>query len=134
MTVIFIKDVIERYDEKVSFTKAIAANLIPTLQTDISEQIIIRYNNKTIALGGCDSLGRCNKDLLFESCKNHDVVIMPCIGGRNEYEAKRELNKTNCNIIDLEPPRIRHIDAESEYSISDMVASAVAKYVKQIIK
>lgn len=134
MTLIFIKDVIDRYDEKVAFTNEIATKLTPTLLTNPSHPIVLRYHNKSIAIGGCDALGRCDKNLLLESCKKHDVVITPCIGGRYEYEAKRELSNFDCTIIEIVPPRIKHRGTECKHSISNMVASSVAEYVKQIIK
>ena len=74
--------------------------------------MVTKCNNKTIAIGGCDISGRCNKGLLLKSCKIFDVVIMPCIGGRKEYEAKLELSKLDCTVIDIEPPRMRQPKAE----------------------
>lgn len=131
MTVLFIKDVIERFDEKASFTKEIAAQLNVTLKC-ISEQMVTKCNNKTIAIGGCDPSGRCNKKLLLESCKIYDVVIMPCIGGRKEYEAKLELVKLDCTVIDIEPPRIRHPKNDCGSVISSLFASAIVEYIKQL--
>lgn len=131
MTLIFIKDVIERYDEKVAFMNEIATKLTPTSLSNPSYPVVIRHNNKSIAIGGCDALGRCDKNLLLEYCKKHDVVIIPCIGGRYEYEAKRELRHFDCTIIEIVPPRIKHRGTECKHSISNMVA--VAEYVKQII-
>ena len=132
MTVLFIKDVIERFSQKASFIKEIAAVLNFPPVDDITTQVVRQYNNKSIAIGGCDAVGRCDKKLLLDPCKSYDVVIMPCIGGRNEYEAKQELSKLDCTVIDIDPPRIRLPKHGDEHTILRMFASAIAQYITQI--
>lgn len=131
-TVIFVNDVLERFTEKADFFREIVSRLTHTQLPDISEQIVFPVNGKPVAAGGCDKLGRCNKELLMKSCAEYEVVIMPCIAGRSEYEAKCALADTDCSIIEVIPPRIRQSARSVDADIIREQADAMARFVKKI--
>lgn len=134
-TVIFIKDVIRNFELKAEFVGKLCEHLDNVKHSSITEKAYYPVDkpDASVVIGGCDAVGRCDDKELRRLSSNHEIVVMPCIGGPREWKVKQDLHNSEYNIIEFIPPRISGVSANQDIDILDFCAKAVADYIKLIV-